>query len=86
MPADEVLLRKLASSRFKLNKVYRRKEIVGNCHKFIETGDTAAALVKAHAEPFCDVVFEFAKVSGAKFRCFGVGRADRFNQIDAMKN
>ena len=74
---DLELAKKLAP-RFRIDRVYRRKQIVANSDKFVETGDTAAALVKAHAPPFGDVVYEFVKVSGAKYRCFGVGRADCF--------
>lgn len=77
MQISDELRRKLASNRFQIDHVYRRKRIVANCEQFTEKDDRAVAIVKAHAEPFVDVAFDFQRVSGAKWKCFGVGRADR---------
>jgi hypothetical protein len=62
-----------------LDKVYRRKAIMKNCDGFWELSTShALVLVKAHDPAFCDIVFEFARVSGSKWRCFGVARSSYF--------
>jgi hypothetical protein len=70
---------KLASNAFRIDRTYRRREIVSKSDRFYETAaGSFVAIVPPHAAPFLAVAFEFSGIPGAsKFRCFGLGRADR---------
>lgn len=69
-----------ASARFKLDKIYKRKAIVHRCDRFLElSAKHALALVKSKDPRLCDIVFEFDRIRGSKWKCFGVARSSYFD-------
>ena len=65
------------TNAFKIDKVDTRKAILAKASAVDASGKYTLALMK-NESPFVDVVFEFAQISGAKFKCFALGRADRY--------
>jgi hypothetical protein len=61
---------------FKIDRIYRRKQIVAKSRQFKEVGEYAACIVEPFAPGWNEIAYEFAKVSGNKFKCFGCGRPE----------
>lgn len=78
MFVDRDVANKVASNAFRLDKVYSRRHGLSRCP--ILTADNKGrvmGIVKAHAEKFCDVAFEFEILkNGSKLRCVGLGRPE----------
>ncbi len=75
-PADA---KKAASSRFRCDKVYRRRCVLASCSTLFESKKSGSlmGIVKAEHPGFCDVAFEFVPLKGgAKLRCVGLGRPE----------
>lgn len=72
----------LASDTFRIDRVYRRREIVAKSSSFVERNPGQwLAIVPAKDQRLLPVAFEFYSLKGgAKFKCFGVGRAERFTR------
>lgn len=77
MIVDPVLAQKLASNRFKLDRVYKMSYIRSQAVEIVERGGIIFARIPAHAKPWEDVVFEFDPCPNkSRAKCRGVGRVD----------
>jgi hypothetical protein len=76
---DPETAKKVATAAFRCDKVYSRRQVLARCGTLIRNrkGDSEMGIVKAHADGFCDVAFEFTVLKGgSRLKCFGMGRPE----------